>query len=113
MLNVTWVQSQAGTWLPFETFNIADVKAYGVYSIWHDGNPSRTVYVGQGDIKSRLLAHRSNPKITKYSAYGTLRVTWAELSAAQVDGVERYLADMLLPLVGEAHPDVLPIPVNW
>lgn len=94
-------------------FDIDTAAGFGVYVIWHDGNPGRIVYVGQGDIKDRLTFHRTNPKVQKYAANGTLRVTWAVISALQVGGVERYLADTLNPLVGEAHPDVTPIAVNW
>ena len=112
-LNVQWVKSTGDTWLPFESFNIADVKTFGVYVIWHDGNPGRVVYVGQGDIKARLCAHRSYSEITRYRTHGTLRVTWAAIPAAQVDGVECYLANTLGPLVGDAHPNVAPIAVNW
>lgn len=112
MPQLRWVKSTSGTWLPFQTFNISVVKAFGVYIIWHGGRPGRVVYVGQGDIKARLLAHRNTSKITQYAAYGRLRVTWASVRAAQADGVERYLADKWHPLVGDAHPDVLPIAVN-
>lgn len=112
MLQVQWIKSTNNTWLPFETFNIANVTGYGVYFIWHAGNPARTVYVGQGDIKARLTAHRQNADIAQYAAKGTLYVTWATVPAAQRDGVERYLADYYQPLVGEKHPDVRPIQVN-
>ena len=111
-MNVNWIKAQSGNWLQFETFNIADVKDYGVYVIWHAGNPGRVVYVGQGNIKARLLAHRANSAITIWAAHGPLYVTWAAVSAAQVDGVERHLADKWHPLVGDAHPDVRPIAVN-
>ena len=112
-MNVTWIKSTTGTWLPLNNVNLGDVKTFGIYVIWHEGNPARIVYVGQGDIKDRLTFHQMNPKVQKYAAAGMLRVTWAAVSAAQVDGVERYLADKLRPLVGEAHPNAAPIAVNW
>jgi len=111
-MDVHWVKSQSDNWLPFEGVNLDDVKTYGVYVIWHEGNPGRVVYVGQGDIKARLVAHRNNRAITKYATTGTLRVTWAAVATAQVDGVERYLADAWHPLAGDVHPDVRPIAVN-
>ena len=113
-MNVHWVKSQNDKWLELETFNLGSVpdSHYGVYVIWHTGQPGRVVYVGQGSIKARLGAHRNNTAITRYRANGALRVTWAELSPAQVDGVERHLADTWNPLVGDAHPDVRPIAVN-
>lgn len=84
----------------------------GVYMIWHGGNPSRVVRVGQGDISDRLAKHRKDPAIIGYSARGTLCVTWATVPAHQRDGVERYLADHWDPLAGGAFPDVGPIAVN-
>jgi len=80
--------------------------------IWHGGPNARTVYVGQGEpVRDRLAAHRNDRRITQYSN-GGLSVTWAKVDAAQRDGIERYLADTLSPLVGEAHPAAQPIPVN-
>lgn len=112
MLQVSWIKSTQQKWLAFENVNLSNVTAGGVYIIWYEGNPSRVVYVGQGDVASRLTAHRSRTDITQYAKYGTLRVTWASVPTNQRDGVERYLADTYQPLVGDAHPDVRPIEVN-
>lgn len=112
MLPVEWIKSQADTWLALNTFDLDTCKSSGVYVIWHEGNPGRVVYIGQGDpISARLAAHRQDYRIQAY-APRTLRVTWASVPAAQRDGVERYLADRWSPLVGDVHPDVLPIAVN-
>lgn len=77
-----------------------------------DGDSIYTVYVGQGDVAARLGNHRSDSDITNYRDRGTLYTTWAEVSVRNRDGVERYVADKLEPLVGSRHPDVTPIPVN-
>lgn len=112
MLDVQWLKSKAETWLDLNTFNMETCTSSGVYVIWHGGNPSQVVYVGQGNpIASRLSAHRSDRRIQQY-ANKTLLVTWATVPVAQRDGVERHLADRWTPLVGDAHPDVLPIAVN-
>ena len=111
-LSLTWVKSQADTWLEFETFNLDSVKSKGVYMIWHGGNPGKVVYVGQGDVRSRLATHRADVEICGCRRFGTLYVTWAEVPAAQRDGVERYLADQWNPLVGDVYPDAAPIAVN-
>jgi hypothetical protein len=51
MAIVTWVKCQANNWCPFETVTLDSIsKTIGVYVIWHEGNPSRVVRVGQGDI---------------------------------------------------------------
>jgi hypothetical protein len=70
------------------------------------------VYVGQGNVADRVADHRNNAEITAYRGRGSLYVTWAAVSAAQRDGVERYLADKWNPLVGDVHPDAAPIVVN-
>jgi hypothetical protein len=111
MISLTWIKSTQNEWLYFQTFsNLSEIRTYGVYIIWHGGEKPRTVYVGQGDICTRLTAHRNDQRVTQYAAYGPLRVTWAAVSAA--DGPERYLADLLNPLVGDRHPDVAPVVVN-
>ena len=113
MASVSWVKCSDGTsWCPFEKVGLAGVTAQGVYVIWHEGQPGRTVRVGQGDIAARLTAHRSDQQILAYRQYGTLMVTWAEVPAQSRGGIERYLANHYKPLVGEAWPDVTPILVN-
>lgn len=101
-------------WCSLEALDLDSVGDIGgVYIIWHDGNPSRVVRIGQGDpIKNRLGSHRNDKTILSYRKMGRLRVTWASVPLVQRDGVERYLADTWLPLVGEAFPDVEPIAVN-
>ena len=112
MNSLSWIKSTSAQWLNFETVNLQNVNASGVYIIWHTGNPGRVVYVGQGDVAARLTAHRSRKDILQYAKNGTLCVTWASVPANQRNGVERYLADKWNPLVGEAHPVASPIAVN-
>jgi hypothetical protein len=113
MLTVNWVKRNDGNgWLPLEAVNLKGVTSQGVYIIWHGGNPAQVVRIGQGDIASRLTSHRRDPKVLSYKRNGPLMVTWARVSAAQQDGVERYLADRWTPLLGDAFPDVHAIAVN-
>src|SRR5262249_12958427 len=113
MDTLVWIKATDNDWLFFESFaNLETVATTGVYIIWHGGQTPRVVYVGQGDICARLTVHRKDKIITAYNQFGTLRVTWAAVPAAKMDGVERYLADRLQPLVGNRHPDASPIPVN-
>lgn len=113
-MNLSWIKYQDGRWCCFDNLDLSTVRAQGVYVIWHAGNPGRVVYVGQGDVAARILAHRQNTEITKYRKIGQLLVTWAAVHVADRDGVERYLADLWLPLplVGDVHPDARPIAVN-
>ena len=111
-LQLKWIKcGDDGHWCSLEQLNL-NMKTKGVYIIWHEGNPSQVVRIGQGDIAARLQEHRDNPKILTFSKKGILRVTWAAVLAAQRDGVEGYLADRWPPLVGAVFPDVEPIAVN-
>jgi hypothetical protein len=113
MAIVTWVKCDQGLWCSFDRVNLTKVSTVGVYVIWHTGSPGRVVRVGQGDIAQRLGAHRDDPAVTRYRTNGSLLVTWAEVpKKADRDGIERYLANHYRPLVGDAWPDVTPIPVN-
>ena len=112
MLRLNWVKSATNEWLPLN-FNLASVvPTTGVYVIWHSGVTPWTVRVGQGDIAARLGTHRNDTAIAAHSVKGGLFVTWAAVPALYLDGVERYLADQLQPLVGDRHPSVVPVPVN-
>lgn len=112
MIQAWWTKSTKGEWLSLERVDLSNVFAYGVYAIWHTGNPPRVVKIGQGNIADRLTAHRSDPSILAYKGRGDLYVTWAAVEAHQRDGVERYLADTWSPLVGDRYPAVSPIVVN-
>ena len=78
----------------------------GVYIIWSN---RKAVRVGSGIIKDRIVDHRNNTYITSYS---DLKVTWAQVSEARMEGVERFLANSYNPTVGDRFPDVPPIQVN-
>jgi hypothetical protein len=115
MATTTWTKSTSGDWLPFETFNVGNVSTFGVYVIWHGAGYNIapwTVRVGQGNVKDRILQHRADSAILAHRAKGGLWVTWAAVLPSDANGVERYLADQLRPLVGDRHPDVAPIAVN-
>lgn len=107
MMTLPWVKCTGDQWCPLLDVNLTDVKTQGVYAIWIGGG--RYVRIGQGDVAARLIAHRNDPAITRYT---TLYVTWAAVPSWQCDGVERYLYDECSPLVGERAPDALPIAVN-
>lgn len=111
MLTVYWNKCQDDTYWPLERLNLENVRAEGVYVIWHGGTLPRTVKVGQGIVAERLRAQRSDSDVLAYKN-GGLYVTWAAVSEAQRDGIEKYLADLLHPRVGDVVPDVQPIVVN-
>jgi hypothetical protein len=113
-LTVNWAQPQFGYWYTLQT-DFSRVFITGVYVIWHAGQPGRYVKVGQakqGNIGSRLSAHRIDSQILAHRRLGELYVTWTSLADHQVDGVERFLGDSLRPLIGDRFPDTIPIAVN-
>ncbi|PIZ01103.1 hypothetical protein COY61_00695 [bacterium (Candidatus Gribaldobacteria) CG_4_10_14_0_8_um_filter_33_9] len=112
---VNWGKCTGGHWCNLLRLNLNDNyfdNISGVYIIWHGGNSPKTVKVGQGDIKDRLLKHSADPEILQYKNL-TLYVSWATLSSNYMDGVEKYLGESLKPLVGSIFPDVNPISVNF
>jgi hypothetical protein len=109
-----WTKCVGEIWCSLGTVNLGHAhfeNLQGVYVIWHGGQASRTVYVGQGTIKERLLSHRTDPRFAPYAPFG-LFVTWAAVDAFSRDGVEIYLASTLAPIVGDRHAAATPIPVN-
>jgi hypothetical protein len=117
MISVSWIKCGSDGYCDLELLDLRTITATtGVYVIWHEGNPARVVRIGQGNIATRLGAHRQDSAILAYKKYGRLRVTWAavpshQLDAHQLDGVERYLANAWPPLVGDAFPAVVPLAV--
>ena len=99
-------------WCEFLQVNLSNANAHGVYIIWVDVGGAAPLYVGKGNIQERLLQHRQNARILAYQQQGTLYATWAKVDFLASAGMERYLAELLAPLVGDAWPDVPPIEVN-
>lgn len=113
MIQVTWQKcGDDRHWCSFDKLRLDNLRADGVYIVWHGGSKPRVVYVGQGDVADRIAKHRNDPRITHYRRYGGLYVTWASVPRNQQDSVERHLADRWNPLVGVAHPEVRPLAVN-
>ena len=112
---VSWVKCDGDVWCGFDALNLdSDYfqnRPGGVYIIWHGGPNPHTVYVGQGDIKSRIQDHRLNTNIRNYGSLG-LYVSWAIVAPSLRNGIEAYLADLLRPLVGTHHPITRHIVVN-
>ena len=113
-MQLSWIKCEGDTWCKFLTVNLDHPHFHGlegVYIIWHGGQHSATVYVGQGEVAARLKDHRNDKDILRYSPQG-LFVTWTRVDRTSRDGVERYLANRLAPKVGTHHPQAAPITVN-
>lgn len=111
MMKVEWAKGPNG-WLTLEDHNFSGITAVGVYVIWCNRNPATVVRVGSGIIGARITAHKSDPMITRHKTKGTLHITWAVVPEAQMQKIERYLADQYQPLEGDRYPDVPPLVVN-
>jgi hypothetical protein len=113
-MQLNWTKCQGEVWCPLATVNLAHAHfdgLEGVYIIWHGGKSAAVVRIGQGIIRDRLQAHRTDPEITRYASLG-LFVTWAAVPVGQRDGVEAYLSANMKPLVGDRFPNATQIPVN-
>lgn len=111
---LNWMKCVGDAWCKLNAVNLDHShfnELAGVYMIWHGGSKPHVVYVGQGDIKDRLKAHRKESDIQQYANL-ELFVTWASVAPEYRDGVEAYLADHWKPKVGSRHPVVNRIQTN-
>ena len=95
--------------LKLEAAHFNDLE--GVYVIWHGGPDPTCLRIGQGVIGGRLAAHRKEQEVLAYRQQG-LYATWARVPSHWRDGVERYLAETLLPNARTRVRNVNPIEVN-
>ncbi len=113
---MTWMTcGDRNFWCSFFDLNLSNViTSNGCYIIFYKELPyTSVVYVGSSErsIANRLAEHRTDSRINAYRSKGLL-VTWAPTNALMREGIERYLADRYKPLVGDAHPNVAPIPID-
>ena len=109
-MRLEWRKCVGDKWCPFLALNLTNVQESGVYVIWHSGG--RIVYVGQGVVAERIAQHRASWRLGPHDRKKML-VTWARLEDQHRDGVERYLAETLDPVVvGSARLKDPPIRVN-
>ncbi|HBA51413.1 MAG: hypothetical protein UV63_C0054G0007 [Microgenomates group bacterium GW2011_GWC1_43_11] len=111
---LNWIKCGGDQWCDFFNLNLNHShfdNIEGVYIIWHGAPRAAVVYVGQGNIRDRIAAHRTESAILHYRNNG-LFVTWAQVTDSSRNGVERYLANTWNPLVGSQCPYATPIAVN-
>lgn len=99
-LQVQWIKCAEGArYCSLEAVDLSGVTVTGVYVIWQDAS-GVVVRVGQGNIKDRLTAHRSDPGILQHRGDGVLLVSWARLdNEEQRRRVERWLGRMYNPTI--------------
>ena len=113
MPQLDWVKSTNGDWLGLDTVRLAKVSTLGVHIVWiNTSYGPQWLTVGKGDIASSLETLRSHPQIVRYRGSGWMGVTWAAVPAFDLDGVGRYVAERLQPLVTARVALVPPVPVN-
>ena len=113
-LIVNWQQCEGNVWCSLNAVNINHShfdNMSGVYIIWHGGARPKVVYVGKGNVRERIQAHRQDKRIQAYASYG-LFVTWASVAIGHQRSVEAYLENHWRPKVGERHPEARHIQVN-
>ena len=114
-LHLFWVKCKNNAWCSLHNVDLSHSyydSCEGIYIIWYwdnFGNPV-TVRVGQGNIRDRLTAHRTDPQIQAH-VHLNLLVTWTSLPSSYLNGVEAYLGKVLKPRVGSLFSDARPIPV--
>jgi hypothetical protein len=111
---LNWLKCQGEVWCKLSTVNLNHphfTGMTGVYVIWHGGTTPATLYVGQGNIRDSLLQRRADPRLQPYTNLGVY-VTWAQVPAESLNGVERYLVAALGPKITGPVQQVPPISVN-
>ena len=113
---ITWEIGAKNQWHNLHTISPSLIKADGVYVIWEETTRRQTakvLYVGQGNIGERLSVHQNDGRFKVLPVMNEpINVTWAIVDEYEKGGIERYLANILKPIIGEIHPDAVPIPVN-
>jgi len=109
--HLNWMRREGTSWCGLYDVCLEGVRDIGVFVIWHASDPRRWVKVGQGHIADCIAMQRDDFAIARYRHLG-LHVAWAAVSMAEIDGVEAYLAIVCRPLIRDASPDSVPIPVD-
>jgi hypothetical protein len=102
-MELQWAMANYGRRFPLLPAADACRSIFGVYLLYHDGNPDRPILIGSGDIRHHLQALANDPGVAAFSVAGMLRATWAAVPGRYVEGVENYLIEQLDPMISQ-HP---------
>lgn len=72
----------------------------GIYIIW--SGRDAVIRIGSGHIRDRVNEHRADLDVTRFPE---LHVTWAKAESNLFQGIEKYLASQLRPLIPAEVPD--------
>lgn len=112
MIVVSWSRPETQDWFALDRVRPSSIYGTGVYFVWHAGPRAQVVCLGQGTIATELERIKGDARMRAFKSRGALLVTWATVSAARVDGVERYLADTWPPLIDQPRAQAKPLEVN-
>ncbi len=111
MPTLYWRKCDGNVWCSFRDLRLDHhtfENARGVYIIWCG---QTTVKVGGGFIKEQIHTDRINPR---FAGYTQCQVTWCEVPAHDIDGIKRYLIELLRPEIQDAAPiNAPPVQVNF
>ena len=100
-MELQWAMANYGRRFPLLPAADACRSIFGVYLLYHDGNPDRPILIGSGDIRHHLQALANDPGVAAFSVAGMLRATWAAVPGRYVEGVENYLIEQLDPIISQ------------
>ena len=114
-MQLQWEKGSANDWCVLDKIDLDEIDqaglSHGVFVIWRHGTRQIAVilYVGRGTLRRELADCRRDPL---FRGEPGLRVTWARVEPAEIDGVAAYLCEQLRPVWGELAPAVEPKVVN-
>lgn len=107
-----WVKCSTDDWCFFDSVDLDNEyfnNAEGVYLIFT--SKGRCVKIGHGNIREGLREDRINKKIKKYTRQD-LKVSWVSVSQPYWSGIEAFLGELLVPLIGVEFYEAEHINVN-
>jgi hypothetical protein len=110
-LKVDWVRCSGNEWCRFNRLDLSHdyfKRFHGVYVLWFGDEPKTVLCVGHGNIGEQLCALTIRREIVEHQQFG-LKVTWAAVGPDFREGVARYLAIELKPMIDDqitAYEDV-------
>ena len=112
-MQLQWSKCAGNEWCLLDNIDLVGVDGFGVFVVWRPGDYGRAsvvLYVGRGALRQEIADCRRDPIMSNADG---LRITWARVDPADVDGVGEYLYQQLRPLWGDVlRSRAAPQPVN-
>ena len=104
-MNLSWIQCERGVYCTLLRVDLTNQDGDGVYLIWHKTS-GQAIYVGQGNIRERLEAHRVSDLVHLYG-YEALLATWVFVPGEEDrKAIERYLHRVLSPIASTCNEGI-------